>query len=144
MIISDNHRFVFVHVPKCAGTSVRRALREIDTSGGQFWRIGEHPEMGAVHFAHLTLVDLAQYYPEAFAKIRDYRSMAILRDPRDRFFSAVYQRLREFRLIGQSAITSAMVEAEAAAVRRYLEAAPERLDLEHVHFNRQCDFIELD
>lgn len=26
----------------------------------------------------------------------------------------------------------------------YLESEPERLDLEHVHFNRQCDFIELE
>src|ERR1700744_524201 len=111
MIISDPHRFVFVHVPKCAGTSVRRALRAIDTSDGQFWRIGEHPEMGAVHFAHLTLPDLARYFPETLAKIRDYQSMAIIRDPRDRFFSAIFQRLREFRGIGQSVITPEMIEA---------------------------------
>lgn len=144
MIISDDHRFVFVHVPKCAGTSFRRALRTIDTSDGEFWRIGEHPEMGKVHFAHLTLSDLTQYFPVTFARVCDYQSMAIVRDPRDRFFSAIFQRLREFRGQGQSAITPAMVEAEAEAIQRYLESGPERLDLEHVHFNRQCDFIELD
>ena len=115
----------------------------IDTSDGQFWRIGEHPEMGAVHFAHLTLHDLARYFPETLAKIRDYQSMAIIRDPRDRFFSAIFQRLREFRGIGQSVITREMIEAEARTVKSYLESDPERLDLEHVHFNRQCDFIEL-
>jgi len=32
-------------------------------------------------------------------------------------------------------------EAEAAAVMRYLSATPARLNLEHVHFNRQVDYV---
>ncbi len=144
MIISDDHRFVFVHVPKCAGTSLRHALRAIDSSGGAFRAIGEHPEMGSVHFAHLPLADVARYFPQAFEKVCDYRSMAIVRDPLDRFFSAIFQRLREFGGTGQSAITPEMIEREAAAIIRHLESRPARLDAEHVHFNRQADFIEFD
>lgn len=144
MIISDDHRFVFVHIPKCAGTSVKRRLRSIDTTGDQFFSIREHPRLGRIHLEHITLSDLAAHFPEAFDKLCKYRSMAMVRDPMDRFFSAVFQRLREFRGQGQSAITPELIEAEAEMIARYLETGPERLDLEHVHFNRQSDFIELD
>ena len=143
MIISDDHGFIFVHIPKCAGTSIKRRLKHIDTTGGRFFPIGDHPELGAIHLAHITLADLQAYFPESFAKLYDYRSFALVRDPMDRFFSAIFQRLREFGGQGQSAITPEMVEDEGRKIIRYLESAPERLDLEHVHFNRQSDFIEL-
>lgn len=143
MIICDDREFAFIHIPKCAGTSVRRALRVIDTSGAAFFHIASHPQMGEVHLAHLTLADLATHYPATLATIRRYRSMAIVRDPMERFYSALNQRLREFKHIAQSAISPAMIEAEAQHVIAYLESAPPRLDLEHVHFQRQCEFIEL-
>jgi hypothetical protein len=143
MIICDDREFAFIHIPKCAGTSVRRALRGIDTTGEAFFRIADHPVMGPVHLAHLTLAELAEHYPETFDKVVRYRSMAIIRHPLERFYSAVFQRLREFKVVAQSAISSEMLEAEADAVIAYLETAPDRLDLEHVHFNRQCEFIEL-
>ena len=143
MIISDQQAFAFVHIPKCAGTSVRRALRAIDSTGAAFFDIADHPVMGRVHLAHLTLADLAAHYPEALDKVQRYRSMAIVRDPFDRFQSAIFQRLREFKRVPQSAITPAMVEAEGQAVIATLDRAAARLDLEHVHFNRQADFIEL-
>jgi len=143
MIISDDHRFIFVHIPKCAGTSIKRELKSIDTTGGRFFPIGEHPQLGTIHLAHITLADLEIHFPESFAKLQDYRSFAIVRDPMDRFFSAIFQRLREFGGQGQSAITAEMIDQEARKIIRYLERAPERLDLEHVHFNRQSDFVEL-
>ena len=143
MIISDDHEFAFIHIPKCAGTSVRRALRGLDTTGQAFFRIADHPQMGLVHLAHLTLADLAEHYPEMFDKVIRYRSMAIVRDPLERFYSAVFQRLREFKRVPQSAISAELVEQDAESVIAFLEAAPARLDLEHVHFNRQCDFVEL-
>ena len=143
MIICDDRQFAFIHIPKCAGTSVRRALHRLDTRGEQFFRIGDHGSMGRVHMAHLTLPDLATFYPATLAAVRGYRSMAIVRDPVDRFYSAITQRLREFGEIAQSAITPAMVEQDAHRVIDYLESGPPRIDLEHVHFQRQCDFVEL-
>ena len=143
MIICDDRDFAFVHIPKCAGTSVRRALRQIDTTGEAFFRIDDHPAMGRVHLAHLTLAELAAYYPETLEKIARYRSMAIVRDPVERFYSAIFQRLREFKEIAQSAIDADTIEAESEKVIAHLEGASGHLDLEHVHFNRQSDFIEL-
>lgn len=144
MIICDDREFAFIHIPKCAGTSVRRALRAIDTTGAAFFRIADHPAMGEVHLAHLTLTDVAHYYPDAFERISRYRSMAILRDPVARFYSAIFQRLREFKGVAQSAISAEMLEADAKRIMAYLETAPRRLNLEHVHFNRQSDFVELE
>lgn len=141
MIISDEHQFAFVHIPKCAGTSVRKALRPIDETIGTFDRIAEHPQMGMVNFGHLTLVDLATYFPDQYAKVSAYRSVAIVRDPVDRFFSALFQRLREFKRYNQSEITPQVIEREAATLAQHLQSATGRLDLEYVHFNRQSDYV---
>ncbi len=141
MIISDRHQFAFIHIPKCAGTSVRKALRSIDATDGMFDGMARHPEMGMVHYAHFTLVDLARYFPEEYRKVAAYRSVAIVRDPVDRFYSALFQRLREFRGYQQSQITASVIEIEAEAVIETLGASAQRLDLEYVHFNRQSDYV---
>jgi hypothetical protein len=141
MIISDQHRFVFVHIPKCAGVSVKRALRPIDDSEGGFSRIGEHPVLGRIHFAHIPLDDLADNFPDVYAKFDRYRSVAIVRDPADRFISAIFQRLREFKGLQQSQITPEVVETEVRHVMGHLTSEPGRLSLEYVHFNRQSDYI---
>jgi len=141
MVIDDKHHLVFVHIPKCAGTSVRRALRPLDCSNGAFAELADHPQMGRIHLAHLSLADLAAFFPDAFAKVRDYTAFAIMRDPADRFLSAIFQRLREFGGVAQSDFTAAMIRDEAISVRRQLEA-PQRLAAELVHFTRQCDFVE--
>lgn len=143
MIISDDHKLVFVHIPKCAGVSVKQPMRAIDSTQGYFSRIGDHPQMGRIHFAHIVLADMAEHFPEEWAKLRTYQSFAVIRDPAERFLSAMFQRLREFRGYAQSAITADIIEQESAEVIRYLESAPTRLDLEHVHFNRQVDYLFL-
>ncbi|WP_293882175.1 sulfotransferase family 2 domain-containing protein [Sphingomonas sp.] len=141
MIISDQHRFAFVHIPKCAGTSVRKALRPIDETIGTFDHIAEHPQMGLIHYSHITLPDLALFFPDHFNKVQSFRSLAIVRDPVDRFFSAIFQRLREFKKFDQSQITAPIISQEAAQVIQHLQASRERLDLEYVHFNRQSDYV---
>jgi hypothetical protein len=141
MIISDRHKFAFVHIPKCAGTSVRKALRPIDAMNSAFDMIGRHPEMGMVNYAHVTLADLSRYFPEEYRKVAEYRSVAIVRDPVDRFFSAIFQRLREFKGYDQSRITAGVIDSEVAAVVDTLSSTAGRLGLEYVHFNRQSDYV---
>jgi hypothetical protein len=141
MIIADPHRFAFVHIPKCAGVSVKRPLRAIDSTDGYFSRIGDHPDLGRIHFAHITLDDLAAHFPDTYDKVAAYRSFAVVRDPHARFLSAIFQRLREFKHLNQSDLTDRRVEEEAGEVIAYLEKAQGRLDLEHVHFNRQIDYL---
>lgn len=143
MILSDDHRLAFIHIPKCAGVSVKQPLRAIDSTGGRFSRIGDHPALGRIHYAHIVLRDLAEHFPEEWEKLRAYQSFAVVRDPTERFVSAMFQRLREFKGANQSDITPERIEQEAGAVIRYLETAPGRLDLEHVHFNRQADYLQI-
>lgn len=97
--------------------------------------------MGRVNFGHLTLADLAMYFPDHYAKVRAFRSVAIVRDPVDRFFSAVFQRLREFQGYAQSQITPEIVDEQAQLLIRKLDTAQGRLELEFVHFNRQSDYV---
>lgn len=144
MIISDDHRLVFIHIPKCAGVSVKAPLRAIDSTRGAFSRIGHHAALGHIHYAHIVLRDMAAHFPREWNKLSTYRSFAVVRAPEERFVSAMFQRLREFKGLAQSAITPALIEEEAATVMRALEAAPDRLTLELVHFNRQADYLMLD
>lgn len=144
MIISDDHRLVFIHIPKCAGVSVKAPLRAIDSTGGAFSRIGDHAALGRIHFAHIVLRDMATHFPAEWEKLRTYRSFAVVRAPEERFVSAMFQRLREFKGLAQSAITPALIEEEAEEVIRALETMPARLGLELVHFNRQADYLFLD
>ena len=141
MIISDRHRFAFVHIPKCAGTSVRKALRPIDAVDSIFDGMGTHPDLGMVNYAHFTLHDLSCHFPDQYRKVAEYRSVAIVRDPVDRFFSAIFQRLREFKGYEQSRITAKVIAGEVDAVIETLGATTGRLILEYVHFNRQSDYV---
>lgn len=97
MIIDDTHQFVFVHIPKCAGSSVHAQLSLFDARDPASHRGGVHPVLGPIHFAHIPLRFLRDHFPAEFAKLGVYRSFALTRDPRARFVSATVQHLREFR-----------------------------------------------
>lgn len=144
MIIDDEHRMVFVHIPKCGGTSVKRNLGEFDSSRGGFRRKSDHPTLGTIHLSHIPLRFLKVFYFEEFEKVAAYQAFALTRDPLDRFASATFQRLMEFRGIPRMSITSEMAVKEARAVTEWLNDRDEFCDLEYIHFSRQIDYVELD
>ncbi len=141
MIISDQHRFAFVHVPKCGGSSVRVQLKRFDKYGGRFSRKTFHPELGFIDLSHLPLETLRDHFPEAFEEVRSYRSFAFVREPEARFFSAVRQRIGEFRRIPEPDITPGMALKEAEAVIDHVAGAPHSLDAQYIHFRRQADYV---
>ena len=50
MIISDRNKFVFIHIPKCAGTSIRSRVEHLDDRNGAYSsRLDEHPELGLLN-----------------------------------------------------------------------------------------------
>jgi hypothetical protein len=144
MIINDAHCFAFVHIPKCAGTSVRKQLEAYDKYAGAFDAKVAHPVLGNVHLAHLPLDVLREHYPTAFDEVFRYHSFAVLRDPIERFVSAIRQRLREFRHVPDSLVTNDVVMREAQTVLDFLHQSPDTIALEYVHFVRQCRFVCLD
>tara|TARA_R100001594_G_scaffold62347_2_gene96635 strand:- start:77 stop:673 length:597 start_codon:yes stop_codon:yes gene_type:complete len=64
MPISDTHKIIFIHIPKNGGTSIAQYL--------------EMENVGHYHFSHYT------QYPE---KWKNYKKIAISRNPWDRFVS---------------------------------------------------------
>jgi len=144
MILSDRHRFVFVHVPKCAGTSVRNAVRPYHDADERFLKAVErHPDLGEIDFRHLPLRLLRDLDPDAFEKLKIYDSYALLRDPFQRFRSAMAQRAKmylghEFAQLGDNEL-----RAELCRVQDYLLSEPRVIAPEFIHFARQSDFVQI-
>jgi len=65
-IYSDKHRLVFIHIPKCGGTSVSRWL----TNLGAVQRGNKHDGMQHIHFDYL-----------------DYTTLSVVRNPWSRLVS---------------------------------------------------------
>ena len=96
MILSDEKRFVFVHIPKCAGSTIRFWLKDRVPFDTRFQSYITVNGLGSRHGAHLPLGVLHDHFPDAFDKVRHYRSIAVIRDPVSRFHSAFAQYQREF------------------------------------------------
>lgn len=155
-----DRQLFFVHIPKCAGMSVRRALsiegetsfapiaRDLGLDEAEAARVTErghgfdHPRLGPIHPAHLPLAFLAREMPETWAALRAARGFGLTRAPRDRFLSALMQRLKEFKDAGAIRADDPLVRDEAARVCDWLDGRGPFPDIEYIHFARQVDFVE--
>lgn len=143
MIISDTHRTAFIHIPKCGGTSVRRQLAAIDSTGGAFYDVTDHPALGRINTSHVPLGVLAEHFPQAFAKVCEYRTFALVREPFSRFASATFQRFEEFAGLNRVEVTLDLALAEARRAAEWLSKRPSFCDASHIHFARQSDYVDL-
>jgi hypothetical protein len=91
MIVSHQHRFIFVAIPKTGTHSVRQALREqlgpddIEQVGLFVDKRFPYPELAQIKHGHLSLQQVRPFLGEqAFA---DYLKFAFVRNPFDRFVS---------------------------------------------------------
>jgi hypothetical protein len=76
MLLSERCSFIFIHIPKTAGTSITAALKAVDPSAVTHLA-------GLPSTKHVTAVQVREAYPE-FSRLF---SFAILRDPYERFCS---------------------------------------------------------
>ncbi len=80
MIISDKHQFAFVHIPKCAGTSLRSILQHFDDRGSKFTgRVDHHTELGELDYVHIPLFALREHFRPEFEAVQQYWSFAVVR-----------------------------------------------------------------
>lgn len=148
MIISDKHRFVFIHIPKCAGTSVRRSLQPFDSRKGTFSdRVDHHTELGELDYVHIPLFALRDHFRPEFNVVQQYWSFAVVRDPYARFASSVSQRLRKYsntpiQKRSVNNITSCILEIIDYLSRQRQEQV--LLPPDYIHFQRQVDYIQVD
>jgi hypothetical protein len=144
MIIDDNHGFAFIHIPKCAGTGVRKVLGRFDTTGKMFTnRIENHPQFGRIDMEHIPLPVLREYFPVFFDKVRSYYSVAIVRDPYARFPSSLSQYLvsradRPMRSMTQHQVADAVEEVIRQLSRVGFETM---LPHELIHFQNQHLYV---
>lgn len=148
MIISDKYRFVFVHIPKCAGTTIRRILQDYDDADGAYTRrVGEHQYLGSLDYVHIPLFSLKKHFQHDFDKIISYWSFSVVRDPFSRFSSSVSQRLSMYGAAQLKQLTDSEIKAEIDQTISYLSGLPRQhhqLPAEYIHFQRQVDYVFLD
>ena len=145
MIVDDQHEFIFIHIPKCGGTSLRNVLAPYDSTNGFFTgRVNELGQFGMVDHVHIPLSVLKVSFPEIFQKLKTYKSFALMRDPVDRFGSALGQWLKNVkhqRILELE--PDAIVTSANSVIEKILEE-PHTTVPSLVHFRRQEDFIMLD
>lgn len=159
MLYSHEANLVFIHVPKNAGKSMRYAFeRSMGLSYSFLARdlgvneacaaqlMDEEVEvagLGLVKPAHLPLAIVEHGFPATWTTIRAAKSFILVRPPRDRFFSALMQRLGEFGDVGAIRTDSPQVREEAARVCEWLDGRGPFSDVEYIHFSRQSDYADL-
>lgn len=147
MIVSDTRKFVFIHNPKCAGTTVRRALMRHDTTGNFFWMFHE-VDGRRIDKAHLPMTALAALFPEYFERLGRYFTFVVVRNPYSRVISAFNEIRSKQQPVTEPAEEIRIArEAYVAALNMFVLAIdPDRLDgwdTRQRHFVRQKDMIYL-
>ena len=149
MVISDKFRFAFLHIPKCAGTSVRAALAPLNDRHEEYFvrSVDHHEGLGLLDYHHLPLKVLREYFTDDYRCVEDYLAFAIVRDPTSRFPSSLAQRLLMYKGRNLGDLTANEVRSEIDEIIAQLSSLPSQapvLKPELIHFARQIDYIEID
>ncbi len=132
MIISAQHKFIFVAIPKTGTHSVRRALRpymgphDIEQVGLFVTKSFPIPELAKLQHGHLSLAQVRPYLrPEEFD---GFFKFAFVRNPFDRFVSYC-------AFITRS--TDVFAQHPQRVMRHFLEAPP----VDHILFKPQHSLL---
>ena len=142
MIISDTHQFVFIHIPKCAGSSIRKTLITLDEKTVKSGR-HKHPDFGLFDYNHIPLSIMRAFFPNEYYKAKTYYSFAIMRDPFKRFSSSIGQRMKSHKKRRLSQLTAKELEKEADETIKLLVKYQnaEILPADLIHFQKQKSYI---
>ena len=137
MIVDHGLELVLLHVPKCAGTSLRRAFLEDAKAGGRevlscFDFAFDTILQRQVDLAHRPLMDL-RHAPE-WCWLQRYRVIACIRHPYERLAAACREFLRQKSRDTEVQVRSTPPSREQRlAYLRRLPAAMDAHDLRWVH-----------
>lgn len=147
MIISSSGRFVFMHNPKVAGSSVRTILdcyRDADTD---LFDTDPDP-FSPTHRtdrAHIGIDEFAHLYPDLWARTKGLPFFALYRAPKDRFLSSVNEYSRVY---GDTDIRFAPKEQRADFLSRTWDRLAQKgkaenimSSLEFTHFRPQWIYM---
>ncbi|MEM7722432.1 MAG: sulfotransferase family 2 domain-containing protein [Pseudomonadota bacterium] len=144
MITSVEHDFCFIHIPKCGGTTIRKQLMDLDIYDNKFGPRADKLKEGEFWLGHLPLDVLASNFPDVYDTVSGLRKFVIVRDPLDRFLSAVSQRARRILDKTPETFTDTEMRGQLADAVEHLETCGRFPDLPYRHFVRQNDFTDAD
>lgn len=157
----EHAAIAFIHVPKNGGKSIRQGLDAQfalnlgctaadlgitparladDLASGDGV---QHPVLGQIKLEHLPLIFWQEHFARTFAAFRSCQSFILVRNPRDRFLSAVMQRLGEFKDMTALRADDPAVTQEALQMCDWLAGRGAFCDIEYAHFARQTDYADL-
>lgn len=90
MIYIRQTGFLFIHIPKCAGTFVKKNLGRYDEFELSFYHSDKKDKR-----AHRTLDEISKQDRDLFLLLEKLNTNAIVRDPYQRFVSALRQHCKE-------------------------------------------------
>lgn len=142
MIISSNPRYVFIHIPKCAGTFVRKSVCGMENTVC-FFGPQPHPEYGKLDHSHMPLAVVHHEFPEEFNKIREYPAFAIIRNPYSRFPSSFFQHIRLYVKPNLTELDASEAKMKLDEIMGFLDKHrdDELLPVQYIHFQRQRDYV---
>lgn len=145
MVVSDQHKFCFLHIPKCGGVTIRNALYPYDVYKNYFFYRRELQQGITIDLAHLTPYFLQLYFPEKFETVKSYTKFCLVRNPRSRFVSSFKQFLDTNHKYGGDKtrfrdISTREMQYELEGVIDALTRGVE-MNPHYVHFTRQSDFV---
>lgn len=136
MIIIDELEFVYVHIPKCGGSSVYYTNPDLELTLVD----NGHDQMSThVPLGHVKATD-----PELYQKVCNYYSFAHVREPVARFRSALFQHCREYLELSSSECDDASLLNVAYSVAEELENADFPYPMKYEHFTPQYSYLEVD
>lgn len=141
MIIAERYGFAFIHIPKCAGSSVRQQIEAYDDEAGFFARVKPHPVLGRADYGHFTLAQLRAYFPGHIERLQKLETYAIVRDPLQRFGSALRQTLWMYDKRPMTLIPPAELRDAVRRIIDEIDADFEQLPHQHVFFTPQRDYV---
>lgn len=140
MMFSDTKRAAFIHIPKCAGTTIRETLKVVDDIVD--WNyIATQSNGETLDFAHIPLVKIKTEFPAVFRKLEAYESFAIVRDPESRFISALRTHLMMYRGLNISQMTINEIHRESERICERISEIGDFLPYKLIHFQRQTSYV---
>jgi hypothetical protein len=144
MIVSEAKKSIFVHIPKCAGTSFRNTIQHLHDYPKKTFGVQQtdyfHQQLD---HHHLRLWEVAAIYPDIFQKLKFYHSLVFVRNRYERLLSSIHEHHKKYR--GQVISTRSPAEqveicektVKSLTIRNILS------DKAYVHFSPQHWYIML-
>jgi len=140
MIVLAKHKIAIIHIPKCAGTNLKQALYALNNENIEIIEGIKVIDGIKYDTAHLTNNILACKFPDLFEDIKKYKTYAIIRNPEERFFSAINQYSKT--QLKKPIYRLSKKEKKDLEMHIINRINSDDNAIEMIHFKKQIEFIE--